>query len=118
MWHSSAMRDRIVIGKHSLSCNEDNKVLMYRDDWSGRFDGIHLYGSQGKKAYSASVLNILRNVLPITPPSSPASSSHSMCPQSKYQKKKYQTKKSAPRFSSSQSSYTIPLNNKFDVLGN
>jgi hypothetical protein len=67
MWHSSAMRDRIVIGKHSLSCNEDNKVAMYRDDWSGKFDGVHLYGSHGRKTYTASVLNILKMFFTLLP---------------------------------------------------
>ena len=29
MWHSSAMRNRIVLGKHSLSCNTDDKDSVY-----------------------------------------------------------------------------------------
>ena len=48
LWHSSVMKDRIVIGKHSLDCSGEQISVRYRDDRSGRYDGVHMYGSQGK----------------------------------------------------------------------
>jgi hypothetical protein len=63
LWHSSALKDRIVIGELNLECSGDQIEDRYRDDWSGRYDGVHLYGSQGKIAYSSSVGQILKSAL-------------------------------------------------------
>jgi hypothetical protein len=56
LWHSSNMKDRIIIGKHSLDYTENMFHAIYKDDWSGKFDGVHLYGSHGKGVYTRSVL--------------------------------------------------------------
>ena len=54
------MRDRLVIGTHSLDCVGATQEARYRDTKTGKFDGVHLYGSSGRKAYTVSVLNILK----------------------------------------------------------
>ena len=72
----------------------------YTDERTGRRDGVHLYGSSGRNAYTKSVLNILNKTIspsqyseqPPTPtPSVPPPSSapedpayHSSCPQAQY----------------------------------
>ena len=45
LWHSSRMKDKIVVGRHNLKCKDDMINAWYKDDWSGRFDGVHMYGS-------------------------------------------------------------------------
>ena len=119
MWHGSAMKDMIMIGKHSLDCGGDQIGARYRDDWSGRYDGVHMYGSNGKNVYTRSVLQIVKSVLP-TPhtkvPSSSSSSFHSSCPQTQYQK--MQKRKTSQRCQQNENIYTVPVSNQFDILGN
>ena len=65
MWNSSSIKDRILIGKHGLDCGGDQIAARYRDSWSGRYDGVHMYGTHGKDAYTRSVLDIMKAALPI-----------------------------------------------------
>ena len=113
LWHSSALKERIVIGKHSLECSGDLIGDWYRDDWSGRYDGVHLYGSQGRMAYTRSVGQIVESAL-LTPhtTSSSSSSFHKSCPQEQYQQKKNK------RVQKDRDIYNVPVSNKFNILGN
>ena len=60
LWMNSQYQGRIMIGNHNIECSGAIKEARYRETKSGRYDGIHLYGSSGRKAYTLSVLNILR----------------------------------------------------------
>ena len=116
LWHSSPMKDRIVIGKHSLDCSGEQISARYRNDRSGRYDGVHMYGSQGKTAYTNSVGQIIKSVLRSSQSSSssPLSSSlHSSCPQAQYQKSQKQN--TSQKY---EDIYTVPVSNQFNVLGN
>ena len=53
------MKDKIFIGSHNLECTADQKTNRYTDERSRKYDGVHLYGTPGKAAYTESVLNIL-----------------------------------------------------------
>ena len=64
LWHSSAMKDRISIGKHSLDLANERTNAVYKDDWTGRYDGVHMYGSCGKETYTKSVSHIIKSALP------------------------------------------------------
>ena len=114
MWHSSAMKEKILIGKHSLYCGDNEIAARYRDDWTGRFDGVHMYGRQGKDAYTDSVCQIMKPALHKAS-SSPlfSSSSHSTCPQAQHQERQQQ--KSHRR---NEDIYNVPVQNQFDILGN
>ena len=112
LWHSSLMKDKIVIGKHNIECSGEQRSLVYSDDWSGKYDGVHMYGSFGRITYSKSVSNILKDVLSTS--FSDTSSVHSTCPQTTYQMKN--KNKNKPTKSSTYNS--VPLNNRFEVLGN
>ena len=58
-WLKSPLKDRIELGSHDLECTGGVRDSRYR---SGRkFDGIHMRGPSGRKAYTESVLQILRN---------------------------------------------------------
>ena len=59
-WLESPMKDRIIIGIHNLECTGGVKQARYRNLKYRKYDGVHLYGPSGRKAYSVSVLNILK----------------------------------------------------------
>ena len=89
MWHSSMFKDKLVIGKHSLDCTNDQRDIRYRDERSNRYDGVHMYSSYGKRAFTRSVTKILKALLPFTPqPYSSSSCPHSTCLQAMYQKER------------------------------
>ena len=54
----SSYKNEISIGNHSLECSGGVRDARYRSKY--RFDGVHLFGSSGTKAYTESVLMILR----------------------------------------------------------
>ena len=54
-WQSSPMKDLIAIGQHSLDCSGDQITAMYRDGWTNRYDGVHMYGRHGMGAFTRSV---------------------------------------------------------------
>ena len=52
--------DKIVIGKHTLDCEDDGlRASRFGDIRKPYVDGIHLKGSSGKMAYTRSVAKIL-----------------------------------------------------------
>ena len=59
LWLQSKHKDRLTIGTHSLECAGAIRESRYR--FKNRFDGIHLYGPSGGKAYTESVLGILKS---------------------------------------------------------
>ena len=108
---NSGMQDRIILGKHSLDITTPSAV--YRDDVTGRYDGVHMLGSHGREIFTRSVSGILRSVLPVTttPTKHHPKYSHDTCPQAQYQKRRQ------ARAELSQN-YSVPVNNRFNVLGN
>ena len=60
MWIESPLKKKLVIGIHNLECTGGIKEARYRNIRSRKYDGLHLYGPSGKKAYTISVLNILK----------------------------------------------------------
>ena len=89
LWMNSPMKDRMFVGTHNIDCSGAIQAARYRHTKTGRFDGVHLYGSSGGKAYTKSVLNILRSAELI----SQDYVFHLSCPQTKYRNRnsnKYQ----------------------------
>ena len=89
LWFDSPFKNKITIGSHSLECSPGDRDKRFRDDKTGHFDGIHMFGNLGKLAYTDSVINILLNSLQ-TPPllvKKKADDDHNNCPQAKYQQK-------------------------------
>ena len=66
LWMNSQKKEQIFIGSHNIDCSGAVQSARYRHTKSGRFDGVHLYGSSGSKAYTLSMLNILRSASLIT----------------------------------------------------
>ena len=73
-WMSSSMKERIFVGSHNIDCSGAIQSARYRHTKTGRFDGLHFYGSSGDKFYTKSVLNILRSASLI-----PSDDYHSSC---------------------------------------
>ena len=58
LWLGSPHKNRIVLGSHRLDCAGGIRTARYRN--GNRYDGIHMYGPSGRKAYTESVLSIIR----------------------------------------------------------
>ena len=58
-WLSSPLKDRITVGTHERECAGGVRDSRYRQ--GTRYDGIHMLGPSGRKAYTESVLMILHN---------------------------------------------------------
>ena len=80
LWMSSPLKEKIVVGIHNIDCSGAIQAARYRDTKTGRFDGVHLYGSSGSKAYTQSVLNILKSAKVV----SEDFDFHHSCPQAMY----------------------------------
>ena len=81
--NSSALKDRIVIGKHNLECSGDIIAASYRDDKNNKYDGVHMKNNFGLRAYTRSVTKILQAILPAGP--TPVHTSSSASQQSSQQ---------------------------------
>ena len=118
MWMKCPIKDRIFVGTHNIECKGAIREARYKCTKSGRFDGVHLYGSTGTKTYTNSVLNILRNA-DIIPADCPP------CPQFQYQQKNARNGASRPCFNwiqdkdiRNQNSYSVPTQNRFSNVFN
>ena len=59
LWLGSKHKERLTIGTHSLECVGGIRESRFR--LKNKFDGINMYGPSGRKAYTESVLGILKN---------------------------------------------------------
>ena len=84
-WMNSPLKDRIFIGTHNIECSGAVQSARYRHTKTGRFDGVHLYGSSGSKAYTKSMLNILQSASLTTE----EDIYHTSCPQARYQQSRH-----------------------------
>ena len=60
LWLNSPLREKIIIGRHSLENSGSGGVYhaRYVNNKTGRFDGVHFYGQMGREDYTKSVKNI------------------------------------------------------------
>ena len=104
LWMESPFKSQIIVAAHSVFSVGETKDSILRDDTNNKYDGVHMYGPAGTKAYTKSLINILNQIgAPSAKKkgtSSVKSGDHANCPQAKYQR------------------YSIPVNNRFKVLGN
>ena len=83
-WMKFPQKEQIFIGSHNIDCTGPILAARYRHTQTGKFDGVHLYGSSGSKAYTNSMLNILHSAALI----SSEDLYHADCPQIRYQRSK------------------------------
>ena len=120
---SSQVRDRIFLGTHSIDCTGAIRDARYRETKSGRFDGLHLFGTSGSKAYTNSVLNILQSAGMVDP-----EFDHSNCSQARFQARRgvhvknyfwqndVDTRRSGCGRDQLNMRYEIPTQNRFSSL--
>ena len=60
LWMKSPLKNQIVIGSHNLECTGGIRAARYSAFKTNKYDGIHMYGSSGQKAYTHSVLSIFK----------------------------------------------------------
>ena len=108
LWMESQDKGRIFVGNHNIDCTGAIKESRYRHTKSGKYDGIHLFGSSGQKAYTLSVLNILR-AAKVT---SSEQDYHLSCAQFRYQNKKNITGNRNRNFNK-QKQFAVPTHNRF-----
>ena len=81
-----------------MDCSGGVLLARYKDIKSGKYDGVHLYGPSGQKAYTESVMKILSSaqLVRVNPPKYYEEYNHQTCSQAKYQTKhgneRHQTK--------------------------
>ena len=116
LWMESPYKQKIYVGNHNIECTGAIKESRYMHTKSGKYDGIHLYGSSGKKAYTLSVLNILQaaNV------TSSEHDYHLSCAQFKYQNRQNRInyrqtsgRHYNQKIKNKQNSHTIPTYDRF-----
>ena len=119
LWLNSVSKDKIVIGSHTLEASAEIRNNRQTDDRTGKYDGVHYYGSEGRIAYIESVLNILLSSFDSPAPtgSNRNNDSHTRCPQTNYMnrkkvdsgKRKYSSVVAGPN--------PIKTKNRFSALG-
>ena len=120
---SNQHKNRIYIGNHNLECSGGVFEARYRNTQAKKFDGIHMYGPSGMKAYTASVLSILSSAQLVknTPPRYYDQFVHSRCEQARYQARQVygvRRMQTRPNNKSNNFKYSIPTNNMFSLLQN
>ena len=121
LWMESPDKHRLFIGNHNIECNGAIRESRYRHTKSGRYDGIHLYGNSGSKAYTLSVLNILR-AAQVT---SSEDDYHQSCAQFQYQQKRSNRKQNVKSHDRNmrpsknfQKKFSVPTHSRFEPLVN
>ena len=100
LWLNSSFKEKIVIGRHSLESSGAGTAHFrrYQNRFTGRYDGVHLYGQTGHTDYTNSIKTILSLALPKSHPNFFAPKynkmkvkvdNHTNCPQAIYQRNKY-----------------------------
>jgi hypothetical protein len=116
LWIKSPHKNKIFVGSHNIECIGAIREARYKCTKSRKFDGVHLYGSTGMKAYTNSVMQILKCAGLISADCPP-------CPQFQYQDRKQRI--SCPRQCYSQTqdkdirrenAYTVPTQNRFSKV--
>ena len=111
--NTSENKKKIKLGKLNMECTVDKFNNWYKDGKSNRYDGVHLYGMEGRDALTKNVQTIIQSVLPSQLSSTPYD--HTRCPQTLYQRQQAERHQ---RGSANRQSYAVPVNNRFSVLGN
>ena len=84
LWIDSPLKHKRHIGSHTnLECSGDLRTQRFTIERTGKYDGVHMYGTSGRVAYTDSVLNILRSSLSLSG-RAPERDSHTNCPQAEY----------------------------------
>ena len=59
LWLASPLKNKMRVGKYLLDCSDDLMRTRYTDDKTKKFDGVHMYGYFGRRAFTRSLTRIL-----------------------------------------------------------
>ena len=70
LWSRSPLKHKILIGHHSLHSFGIGKTFLkrYKDEITGRYDGLHFFGPTGETDYTKSLQNIIKLAIDSLPP--------------------------------------------------
>ena len=131
LWMKSTEKNRLFIGNHAIECTGAIRESRYKQSKTGKFDGIHLLGNSGQKAYTLSTLKILQ-AAKLT---SSEQDYHQSCAQFQYQSRQMRNKNSNEKHfqqhqthkrnetnrqtdNNSKQRYSVPTYSRFNVLSN
>ena len=100
---TSNMKEKLIVAKHNLDFSQNMRDTIYKDD------GIHMYGNLGSKMFSRSVFGIFSSVFSGKSTNTATLSTHTNCNQAVYQEK---------RCYKPHNDFSLPLRNRFEILGN
>ena len=109
---TSSMKEKIIVARHNLHFSKNMMNAIYKDEFNGNYDGIHMYGNFGSAMYSRSVLGIFNSVFSGKSTNSSTVPTHTNCEQTVYQQK------ANLRCYKPSNDFSLPLRNRFEVLGN
>ena len=58
---SSDLKEKLIIGDHTLDCEGAVREARYKNSRTGRYNSVHLFGPSGVKAYTESILKIFKS---------------------------------------------------------
>ena len=99
LWQMSPLKDKISVGCHSLESSGAGAAhfARYQNNYTGKYDGVHLYGPTGRVDYTNSLKTILMMTFPERNQSrsdtgfgTAQTESHNYCEQTNYQRGQYQ----------------------------
>ena len=61
-WMASNFKDKITIADHDIDCTGAVRLARFKESKTGRYDGVHLLGSSGKKTLTNRLLTVLENL--------------------------------------------------------
>ena len=112
MWFDSDVKHKIVLGKHNLDCSEQTRLDIYTNRENNQYNGIHMNNHKGKRAFTKSIISILsQHASRLGPRPRPGHSDNL----NNSNKNNQMTNPKAKVYSQSSS---IPVQNRFNVLGN
>jgi hypothetical protein len=104
LWLNSQLKNKITIGHHRIDADKSssNHEYVFRSAKTSKYDGVHFYGVSGKKLYSKSVMDLMKNAMSganltqnsktsLNIPQQPhqvSEDDHQYCQQAQYQKNK------------------------------
>ena len=116
IWLDKGCPKNIILGQQHLEGNPEQIIQRFGDPLESNFDGVNLRGKLAVQHYTRSFLNVLLDNLPST-----KVPDHMLFqPSSHYKQRSYAsvTKPMVPQPGVEGNNYSIPVSNRYSILGN
>ena len=105
LWMESPWKSKIIVAAHNLQCDVKTRDERFTHEGTNRYDGIHAYSQSGKAAFTRSLIGIFSQAITALHKGSDIlenKDNYTDCTQTRHQNQ----------------NYSVPVQNRFDVLGN